>query len=300
MQQLVSIIIPTYKGSDKICNAVDSVLKQTYENIEIIVVDDNGKGTDEQKLTELKMNKYSGNKKVKYLTHAVNINGSAARNTGIRASKGEFLGFLDDDDVFLPEKTEREVELFNFLDMSYGLVYGSFIEHLDKNHSRTLLADNTEDFLFRYLCNEIIACSSTVMIRRNVLEKVVEWDESFKRHQDLEFFARIACNYKVACVRDLCIEKFKLDRNMPKGRTYEEYRMYFLDKMKPIIQGFTLKQQKHLYDVHYTEIGKCYLKEKDFKSALKWAKKTSNLPKALFIFLSDGIRYLSRNLRRPE
>lgn len=295
MQQLVSIIIPTYKGSDKICNAVDSVLKQTYENIEIIVVDDNGKGTDEQKLTELKMNKYSGNKKVKYLTHEVNINGSAARNTGIRASKGEFLGFLDDDDVFLPEKTEKEVRLFNSLDESYGMVFGSFVERMNDSCSRTILADNTEDFLFRYLCNEIIACSSTVMIRRNVLEKVVEWDESFKRHQDLEFFARVASNYKVACVNDLCIEKFKLDRNMPKGKTYEEYRMYFLDKMSPIIQSFSPKRQKHLYNIHYTEIGKCYLKEKDIKSALKWAKKTSNFPKALFVFLIDGLKYFSRN-----
>lgn len=295
MQQLVSIIIPTYKGSDKICNAVDSVLNQTYENIEIIVVDDNGKGTDEQKLTEEKMSKYSGNEKVKYLTHEVNINGSAARNTGIRASKGEFLGFLDDDDVFLPEKTEIEVKLFNSLDSTYGMVFGSFVEHMNDNCSRTILADSVDDFLFRYLCNEIIACSSTVMIRRSVLEKVIEWDESFKRHQDLEFFARVASNYKVACVQDLCIEKFKLDRNMPKGKTYEEYRMYFLGKMSPIIKGFSPKKQKYLYNIHYTEIGKCYLKEKDIKSALKWAKKTSNFPKTLFVFLIDGLKYFSRN-----
>lgn len=295
MQQLVSIIIPTYKGSDKICSAVDSVLKQTYENIEIIVVDDNGRGTDEQKLTENKMQKYCDNDKVKYLTHEFNINGSAARNTGIRASKGEFLGFLDDDDVFLPKKTEMEVALFNSLDESYGMVYGSFVEHMNENYSRTLLADNTDNFLFRYLCNEIIACSSTVMIRRAVLEKVIEWDESFKRHQDLEFFARVASNYKVACVQELCIEKFKLDRNMPKGKTYEEYRMHYLNKMSGIIQGFTPKQQKYLYNIHYTEIGKCYLKEKDIRAALKWAKKTSNFPKTLWVFFIDGLIYFSRN-----
>lgn len=295
MQKLVSIIIPTYNGADKICAAVDSVLNQTYENIEVIVVDDNGEGTENQRLTAKAMEKYRDNPKVQYLVHKVNKNGSAARNTGIRASKGEFLGFLDDDDLFLPEKTQKEVDLFNSLSDEYGLVYGSFIEHMNDRCTRTLEADSTENFLYRFLCNEVIACSSTVMIRRKVLETVVEWDESFRRHQDLEFFARVADSYKVACVKDICIEKFKLDRNMPKGKTYEEYRLHYLAKMKPIIEKFTPKQQKRLYNIHRTEIGKCYLKEKDIKNAAKWAFKTSNPLKTLFIYAKDGIKYFKRN-----
>ncbi len=295
MQQLVSIIIPTYNGADKISVAVDSVLNQTYDNLEIIVVDDNGKGTENQLCTQQAMKKYEDNNKVKYLVHEVNINGAAARNTGIRASKGEFLGFLDDDDLFLPDKTQKEVELFNSLPNDYGLVYGSFIEHMTKNYSRIVEADNTDNFLYRFLCNEVIACSSTVMIRRKVLDSVVEWDESFKRHQDLEFFARVANEYKVSCIKDVCIEKFKLDRNMPKGKTYEEYRLHYLQKMAPIISQFTPKQQKHLYNVHWTDIGKCYLKEKDIKTALKWAKKTSNPVKTLFVFAKDGLNYFRRN-----
>lgn len=295
MQQLVSIIIPTYKGSDKIAFAVESVLNQTYTNIEIIVVDDNGKGTEHQLMTEAAMQKFAGNPKVKYIAHSVNKNGSAARNTGIRASSGEFLGFLDDDDIFLPEKTEKEVELFNSLSDEYGLVYGSFVEHMTDTYTRTLEADSADDFLFHFLSNEIIACSSTVMIRRSVLDTVVEWDESFRRHQDLEFFARIAHSYKVACVKDICIEKFKLDRNMPRGKTFEEYRLHYLNKMEYIIKEFSPKQQKHIYNIHYTDIGKCYLKEKDIKSALKWAGKTSNPVKTLFLFLKDGFTYFIRN-----
>ena len=295
MQQLVSIIIPTYKGADKITAAVDSVLNQTYENLEVIVVDDNGKGTENQLITEKAMMKYTNNPKVKYIPHLKNKNGSAARNTGIKASTGEFLGFLDDDDVFLPEKTEKEIALFNTLSDEYGLVYGSFVEHMTDTYSRTIEADSTENFLFRFLCNEVIACSSTVMIRRSVLDKVVEWDESFRRHQDLEFFARVADNYKVACIKDVCIEKFKLDRNMPKGKTFEEYRIHYLNKMQPIITQFTKKEKKHLYNIHYTDIGKCYLKEKDIKTALKWANKTSNPLKTYLVFFKDGLSYFKRN-----
>ena len=64
MSDLVSVIIPSYKGEDKICRAVDSVLAQTYENIEVFVVDDNGKGTEHQLKTAEVMQKYENNKKV--------------------------------------------------------------------------------------------------------------------------------------------------------------------------------------------------------------------------------------------
>lgn len=69
MQQLVSVIIPTYKGADKINSAVDSVLNQTYKNIEVIVVDDNGENEPEQLLTAEKMKKYETFENVKYLVH---------------------------------------------------------------------------------------------------------------------------------------------------------------------------------------------------------------------------------------
>ena len=134
--QLVSVIIPTYRGADKICRAVDSVLSQTYTDIEVIVVDDNGKGSDAQKLTEQAMLRYKDDSRVKYIAHPVNKNGSAARNTGIAASKGSLIAFLDDDDVFLPQKTAVQVELFNGLSDEYGLVYGSFVERISDSASR--------------------------------------------------------------------------------------------------------------------------------------------------------------------
>ena len=86
---LVSIIIPTYKGSDNIKRAVESALSQTYEQVEVYVVDDNGSGSKEQIETENELKCYEGDDRVHYIAHERNINGSAARNTGIKASKGE-------------------------------------------------------------------------------------------------------------------------------------------------------------------------------------------------------------------
>ena len=99
VKPLVSVIIPTYKRSKSLNRAIDSVLSQTYPNIEIIVVDDNGKGSKYQLETEKSLEKYIKTDKIKYIIHDVNRNGSAARNTGFKHSRGEYINFLDDDDV---------------------------------------------------------------------------------------------------------------------------------------------------------------------------------------------------------
>ncbi len=100
---LVSVIIPTYNRSGTICRAVESVLAQTWKNLEIIVVDDGSKDETGQILE-----KYSG--KIK-LVRQKNQGQSAARNNGIACSSGEIISFLDSDDMWLPEKTERQVKL---------------------------------------------------------------------------------------------------------------------------------------------------------------------------------------------
>ena len=99
VKPLVSVIIPTYKRSKSLNRAIDSVLSQTYPNIEIIVVDDNGKGSKYQIETEKSLENYIKTDKIKYITHDVNRNGSAARNTGFKHSMGEYINFLDDGDL---------------------------------------------------------------------------------------------------------------------------------------------------------------------------------------------------------
>ena len=82
-EKMVSVIIPTYKRADYLTRAIDSVLNQTYNNIEIIVVDDNNSNSTDRKNTESIMQKYNENSKIKYIKHSKNMNGSAARNTGV-------------------------------------------------------------------------------------------------------------------------------------------------------------------------------------------------------------------------
>ena len=236
---LVSVIIPTYKGADKIQKAVDCVIGQTYQYIEVIVVDDNGLGTDEQKKTAYAMLKYKDLSNVVYLVHDVNKNGAAARNTGIRHSKGEYLCFLDDDDIMLPEKTTLQIEKFSQLPDKFGMVFCAVDEVLNERVTWNHPSVFKGNFLYNYMIGKIMVCSSAVMVKREAVMAVNGWDETFKRHQDWEFFARIAYQNKVAYIEETCVKKYRIDANLPKdGHIVEEYRLKYLNKMETILNSF--------------------------------------------------------------
>lgn len=107
-QPLVSCIIPSFKRNDMISRAIDSVLAQTYSNIEILIVDDNDKGS-EYSTTLKEIVKSYDNERVKLLAQPSHINGAAARNFGVKHAEGEYIAFLDDDDEWLPTKIEKQI-----------------------------------------------------------------------------------------------------------------------------------------------------------------------------------------------
>ena len=107
---LVSIIITTYRRAELLNRSISSVLNQTYEYIEIIVVDDNNPDSSDRMETERVMEFYRDNPKVVYIRQSCNQRQPAALNAGIKNAKGKYIGFLDDDDEFLPHKIEMQVK----------------------------------------------------------------------------------------------------------------------------------------------------------------------------------------------
>src|SRR5699024_2755734 len=111
MNELVSVIIPTYGLPDTLEDSVKSVLMQDYSQIEVFVVDDNDPNSEERNKTEILMdNLLKQDTRLQYLKHEKNKNGSAARNTGFRQSTGKFVCFLDNDDVFLQGKIKAQIQ----------------------------------------------------------------------------------------------------------------------------------------------------------------------------------------------
>ena len=284
MSTLVSVIITTYKGSDSIERALCSVINQTYPQIEIIVVDDNGRGSEEQVQTEKIVTSYQ---EVKYIAHETNMNGSNARNTGAKVASGEFLCFLDDDDEFLPQKIALQVEKFSQLEEEYGLVYCSF-EDIDDKGAHTIEIAVHEGCILKYsLLDQVKVATSLFMVRRSVFEALSGFDGSFKRHQDWEFVARLASQYKISYVSDICVIKHSVNRNLPQQiELKEKYRLHYLEKLKDVIALLGGREEKRVYCYHYLCFVKDYVKQGRFGKYFKYML----LSKAPFMFCGMFIR----------
>lgn len=198
-QSKVCVIIPTFKRPDKLSNAIDSVLNQTYKNIEIIVVDDNDPNTEWRNQTEEVMLAYVDNAKVQYVKHPYNKNGSAARNTGAAVSNAEYISFLDDDDEFLPTKIESQIKRLEELDNTYGCCYSKYATR--KEGGKMVVGkEHREGYLYvEALCRELCTMAgSNLLVKKSAFDSIGGFDESFKRHQDVEFLTKLLQKYKIA------------------------------------------------------------------------------------------------------
>lgn len=102
---MITVITPTYNRADYLSTAVDSVLKQSYSDWELLVVDDNKPESESRKATAEVMSRYTDSR-IHYIQNEKNMGGAAARNVGIFQAKGDYIAFLDDDDMYLPDRLE--------------------------------------------------------------------------------------------------------------------------------------------------------------------------------------------------
>lgn len=245
MKEIVSVIIPSYGGGTMIERCVDSVLNQTYPYVEVIVVDDNGLGTPEQQSTQNALKKYVNDSRVKYVCHSVNRNGSAARNTGVKNSTGNYIALLDDDDIYYPTNIEEHMKVLPYLSDEYALTYCGLDEYVKDQRIREVQRSFSGQDLYKILMHRVVIGSTSMCIRKSAWEKIGGFDESFRRHQDWEFSARIMAYYKVCALSHIGSRRYLEFRNTPKNPWVAiENRKYYIDKMQPLISTLSVKQQK--------------------------------------------------------
>lgn len=197
---MVSAIITTYKRPPEIVErAAQSVLSQTYKDIELIIVDDSPE-TYEQRSEVCYMAQSLG-ERVKYIPHEKNLGACAARNTGIKNAKGEFVAFLDDDDEWLPEKIEKQLYEIE-KDANTALVYCSrYVYFVSEGEERidsvTFFKGNIYEKL---ILNNFIGSTSFTLIRRSVLDELGGFNVEMKAAQDYEMWLRIAEKYSISYI----------------------------------------------------------------------------------------------------
>ena len=194
----VSVIIPTYNRAKLIKRSIQSVLNQTYQDFEIIVVDD-GSADDTKSVVES-----FNNPKIRYIRHDINKGQSAARNTGIKNAKGKYIAFQDSDDEWLPEKLEKQMSCFESPSSHSGIVYCGLWRIKGKNISLipSLSVSPKDGDIHPFICRGNYISMPTVVCKTECFTKAGLFDEKFHHSEDWELMIRLSRYYRVKYINE--------------------------------------------------------------------------------------------------
>ena len=186
----ISVVIPTHERSELLRCAITSVLAQTYTDWQMIIVDDAESGSAEVVASEFH------DARIRYVKNDGAHGGAGARNCGIREARGELVAFLDDDDEWLPEKLGRQVAVMNNAPDDVGFCATAVLNIFDCREQETVIEDGVTDFSEIALRRFKGFLTSTLVVRRHVIEEVGMFDTLFPSHQEAELIIRITRKYK--------------------------------------------------------------------------------------------------------
>lgn len=210
MQPLVTVVIPVYNREHTILRAVNSVLSQTYSNIEVIVVDD----CSTDKTVEIIRN--CRDSRIRLISLPYNQGANAARNMGIAMAAGEFIAFQDSDDEWMQNKLEKQIAY-----MLKEKLLASFTPYILHDGERTMAMPcnylNTElyqasltETLKKYNC----VGTPTLVIRKEVISHIGMFDEKMPRLQDYEFVIRLVKSFKCGYICEPLVNAYKVGESI--------------------------------------------------------------------------------------
>lgn len=232
MKPLVSVIIPMYNGANTIRRAIESVLDQTYKNIEIIVVDDSSTDASAQIVGE-----YISDR-VKLIVLPQNSGANAARNIGIREANGDYIAFQDSDDEWFPTKLEAQMDyvLENNLQAVFCPYYLVDEYSVRQVPSKQIIAYMQDRSVREVLHERNVIGTPTLLVHRKVIEHVGMFDEKLPRFQDYDLAIRISQKYDIGFVSQVLVNAYNIDVGISQNNSayieavqmlYKKYPKFF-------------------------------------------------------------------------
>lgn len=270
---LVSIIIPAYNAESFIGETLDSVLSQTYRNLEVIVVDD---GSSDRTVEVIQ--RYAARDPRIVLVQQTNGGVAAARNRGIRQAKGEFVAPVDADDIWVPEALALMVQRFATAPAETGVVYGWSvdIDGLGQTTGGFHAATVEGSVLKTLLCHNFLGNASSTLIRRSCFDHVGGYDEQLKAQnaqgcEDWDLYLRLAEHYMFAVVPKFLVEYRKLSNAMSADFSkMARSQKVMLDKVRanhPQIPGVLYRISRGSFNLYLAQ--QSHIK-RDVRGTLYW------------------------------
>lgn len=239
MSELVSVIIPTYNREKTIEKAVNSVLAQTYDNLEVIVVDDCSKDDTEKVVRGIK------DHRVSYYRLEKNSGACVARNHGVSKATGTIIAFQDSDDVWDPNKLQREVDYLikndlEFISCGFRRVYeDGHTEDLGRATCSDVKSDN-----WCLLIDNNWVSTQTIVCRKYCFEKI-HFDKSLRRYQDWDLALQASVLFKMGSLNESLVDVYLQGDSITRTVNSDESKLAVIRKHESDIEPGNKKMLSH-------------------------------------------------------
>ena len=270
--------MPTYKRADFIKNAINSIVSQTYKNIELIVVDDNILGSKESVDTKMVVDSFN-DPRIRYIKNQKNLGGAASRNVGVFNATGKYTAFLDDDDMYLPEKVdvqyhkmlEEDWDVCAMDGATYKFETGELAtEHHQQIHNGMSLLELQKAHLIHHITG-----TNSFMFKTSFLQEIGGFDDVPSCHEYFLVQKALDHNSKFGYIPQILIKNFVHDGEQISTGDKKLQGLHLLyDNKKKYFHLLTRKEQNIVSCRYYGALFYVYYKRKVWAKAIRYAFKS--------------------------
>jgi|GEM_PF-6874881 len=205
-RESVAAIIPTMDRPEYAKRAIESAISQEHDDLEIIVVD--GSDTDDTAEVVSHSQKQSHSKEITYIRNEEPQGLPAARNQAVNQTDAKYIAFLDDDDMWYPDKIGKQLSKFQRTSDSVAAIHTGY-ESVNKRgkHLHTKVPTHEGDIYDDLLIQNVIGPPSTVMVLRSAYEHIGGFNQEFRNQEDWEFYLRLSENYEYSFVKETLMKR---------------------------------------------------------------------------------------------
>jgi glycosyltransferase involved in cell wall biosynthesis len=290
-QPTVSIVIPAYNREGQIERAIQSVLDQDIDNIEILVIDDCSKDNTVAVVESITDNR------VTLIKHAKNKGEAGARNTGVKAAKGTYVAYLDSDDYWLPDKLKAQLDVMGSAPDDVGGVY-TLHQRLYQNGKISVAGATSDEVTFTSMLTKgtSISAGNTLLFKRDLFEKVGDYDEKAPLYVDWDWLLRFLKIARLVRIDEPYAVYEKNPYYRP-GTLLETARDIFIEKFKQDIDALTPQKRRECLSRINLDIARGYAENESKRKALSYYWKAITLKPSMsagsYLNMIDGLTGLN-------